>query len=88
MWGKEYRGYVMYTSDEAWPRLSEGETRSEYIRYFSFFPYINKPEALSDFSQMGEMAILYHIFSPIGCLFIMLLVTGTLRRKKSEGEKA
>jgi hypothetical protein len=29
--GKEYRGYVMYSSDEAWPRLEEGETRSERI---------------------------------------------------------
>lgn len=80
--GKEYRGYVIYTSDEAWPRLSAGETRSERISYFSFFPYINKPSALCEFDEMGEVAIIYHILSPIGCLLLLLLVTGTLKRKK------
>ena len=35
---KEYRGYVIYSSDEAWPSLDEGETRSERIRYLSFLP--------------------------------------------------
>jgi len=44
--GKEYRGYVMYQSDEAWPSLSEGETRSESIRYLALFPYVNKPAML------------------------------------------
>lgn len=29
---KEYHGYVIYGSDEAWPSLDEGETRSERIR--------------------------------------------------------
>ena len=80
--GKEYRGYIMYASDEAWPRLQEGETRSERISYFSFFPYINKPSELADLSQMGEVALIYHILAPIGCLFLLLLVTGTLKRKK------
>ncbi len=86
--GKEYRGYVMYASDEAWPRLQEGETRSERISYFSFFPYINKPSELTDFSQMGEVAIIYHIVSPIGCIFLLLLVTGTLKRKKKRKNSA
>ena len=80
--GKEYRGYVIYASDESWPRLKDGETRSERISYFSFFPYINKPSALADFRQMGEVALIYHILSPIGCAFLLLLVTGTLKRKK------
>lgn len=80
--GKKYRGYVMYHSDEAWPRLKEGETRSERISCFSFFPYVNKPSALGDLSQMGEVAIIYHILSPIGCLFLLLLVTGVLKRKR------
>lgn len=71
--GKEYRGYVIYASDEAWPRLENGETRSETIRYLSCFPYINKPSALASFSQMGEGAIIYHIFSPIGCLLLLWL---------------
>lgn len=79
--GKDYRGYVIYASDEAWPRLSGGETRSERISYFSFCPYINKPSALADFSQMGEVAIIYHFLSPIGYLFLLLLVTGTFKRK-------
>ena len=72
----------IYRSDEQWPGLSEGETRSERISYFSFFPYINKPAALADFSLMGEAAIIYHILSPVGCLLLLLLVTGTLKRKK------
>lgn len=80
--GKAYRGYVIYRSDEQWPGLSEGETRSERISYFSFFPYINKPAALADFSLMGEAAIIYHILAPVGCFLLLLLVTGTLKRGK------
>ena len=26
--GKEYRGYVMYQSDESWPRLKDGEAKT------------------------------------------------------------
>src|SRR5574344_377496 len=55
--GKEYRGYVIYQSDEAWPRLEEGETRSERIRYLAFFPYVSEPAMLCDFAEMGEAAI-------------------------------
>src|SRR5690554_6555224 len=64
--GKEYHGYVMYQSDEAWPSLTDGETRSERIRYLGLFPYINKPAMLCEFSEMGEVAIIYHILAPIG----------------------
>ena len=35
--GKEYRGYVIYGSDEAWPSLDEGETRDQRIRYLGFY---------------------------------------------------
>ncbi|NLA85976.1 MAG: zinc ribbon domain-containing protein [Clostridiales bacterium] len=80
--GKEYRGYVMYSSDEAWPSLAEGETRDQRIRYLDIFPYINKPSALCEFDEMGEAAIIYHIFSPFACVFLLLLVTGTFKRKK------
>lgn len=80
--GKEYRGYVIYSSDEAWPRLEEGETRSESISYFSFFPYINKPSMLTDFDKMETAGMLYHLFAPVGCLFLLLLVTGSLKKKK------
>jgi hypothetical protein len=85
--GKEYRGYVIYASDEAWPRLEEGETRSERISYFSFFPYINKPSMLTDFDQMGAAGLLYHLFAPIGCLFLFLLVNGSLKKKKKAAKK-
>src|SRR5690554_5072244 len=49
--GKEYRGYVIYSSDEAWPSLDEGETRSEHIRYLDVFPYVNKPAMLCEFGE-------------------------------------
>lgn len=82
--GKEYRGYVMYQSDEAWPSLTEGETRSERIRYLGLFPYVNKPAALCEFSEMGEVAIIYHIFAPIGYLLLLLLVIRTARGRKKK----
>ena len=88
--GKEYRGYVIYSSDEAWPSLTEGETRSERIRYLDLFPYINKPAMLADFDEIGEGAIIYHIFAPIGCLLLLLLVIRTARggkKKKTAARK-
>jgi ribosomal protein L40E len=87
--GKEYRGYVIYSSDEAWPGLDEGETRSEHIRYLNVFPYVNKPAALCEFSEMGDVAIIYHILAPIGCLLLLLLVIRTARggKKKKRAER-
>lgn len=88
--GKEYRGYVIYSSDEAWPSLDEGETRSERIRYLDLFPYVNKPAMLSEFDEMGEFAIIYHILAPIGHLLLLLLVIRTARagkKKKKEARK-
>ena len=82
--GKEYRGYVMYSSDETWPSLDEGETRSERIRYLDIFPYINKPSALCEFDEMGEAAIIYHILAPIGYLLLLLLVIRTARGGKKK----
>jgi len=79
--GKEYQGYVIFASDEQWPRLSDGETRSERISYLSVFPYINKPSALCEFDEMGEAAIIYHILAPIGCLFLLVLVIRTFAGK-------
>ncbi|MGI6373695.1 MAG: zinc ribbon domain-containing protein [Caldicoprobacterales bacterium] len=86
--GKEYRGYVMYGSDEAWPSLGEGETRSERIRYLELFPYVNKPAMLCDFDEMGEGAIIYHILAPIGCLLLLLLVIRTARGGKKKKRAA
>lgn len=82
--GKEYRGYVIYSSDEAWPSLDEGETRSERIRYLDVLPYVNKPAMLCEFSEMGEVAIFYHILAPIGYLLLLLLVIRTARRGKKK----
>ena len=82
--GKEYRGYVIYQSDEAWPSLSEGETRSEPIRYLDPFPYVNKPAMLCEFSEMGEVAIIYHILAPIGYLLLLLLVIRTARGREKK----
>ncbi len=86
--GKEYRGYVMYQSDEAWPSLTEGETRSERIRYLGLFPYVNKPATLCEFDEMGEAAIIYHILAPIGYLLLLLLVIHTARRGKKKKKVA
>jgi len=80
--GKEYRGYVMYQSDEAWPSLTEDETRSERIRYLGIFPYVNKPAVLCEFDEMGEAAIIYHILAPIGYLLLLILVIRTARGGK------
>ncbi|NLK40081.1 MAG: hypothetical protein GX303_07595 [Clostridiales bacterium] len=85
--GKEYKGYVIYFSDEAWPRLEEGETRSERILYLPFLPYINKPSLLADFDELGVPGILYHMFIPVGCTFLFLLVTGRLNRLKLKIKK-
>lgn len=85
---KEYRGYVAYASGEAWPNLEEGETRAESIRYLEIFPYINKPAALSDFKRMGEAGILYHIFIPFGCFFLLRLVICANRGAKKKQKKA
>ena len=82
--GKEYRGYVIYGSDEAWPSLDDGETRSERIRYLEVFPYVNKPAMLCEFDEMGEAGIIYHIFAPIGCLLLLLLVIRTARGGKKK----
>src|SRR5690554_1810801 len=82
--GKEYRGYVIYSSDEAWPSLDKDETRSERIRYLDICPHVNKPAMLCEFSEMGEVAIIYHILAPIGYLLLMLLVIRTARRGKKK----
>ena len=74
----------MYNSDEAWPSLRDDETRSERIRYLPFFPYINKPAMLSDFDEMGEVAVIYHIIAPIACLLLLLLIIRTSRGRKKK----
>lgn len=89
--GKEYRGYVMYQSEEAWPSLDEGKTRPERISYLALFPYVNKPSALADFGEMGDWAIVYHILSPIGYLLLLLLVirtAGGRKKKKTAARKS
>lgn len=85
--GKQYRGYVIYASDEVWPRLPKGGTRAERILYLPFFPYINKPSALSDFDEMGALAIIYHTFAPLAYLLLLLLVSGTVKRQKKTNRR-
>ncbi|WP_227870747.1 zinc ribbon domain-containing protein [Orrella marina] len=85
--GKGYRGYVIYLSDESWPRLSAGETRTERISYLPVFPYINKPGALVEFSKMGELAIAYHFLAPFGYLFLLLLVSRTVIRQRKKSQR-
>ncbi|NLD44202.1 MAG: zinc ribbon domain-containing protein [Chloroflexi bacterium] len=84
---REYRGYVVYRSDEAWPCLDKGEVRSESISYLSFFPYVNKPSMLTDFDRMGVAGLLYHLLTPPACVLLLLLVTGQLGRKKRPAKK-
>lgn len=85
--GKEYNGYVIYMSDEAWPRLREGEVRTESIRYLSVLPYVNKPEHLVDWHQLGEAGLLFHIFAILGCVFLFLLVSGRLGKRRKRTKK-
>lgn len=85
--GKEYKGYVIYNSDEAWPRLREGEVRTENIRYLSVLPYVNKPEHLVDWRQLGEAGLLFHIFAIPGCVFLFLLVSGRLGKRRKRTKK-
>ena len=55
--GKGYRGYVIYNSDEAWPRLENGETlRAESIRYLPSFHTSTSPlpwPALAGWERWG-----------------------------------
>ncbi|MGI6128998.1 MAG: double zinc ribbon domain-containing protein [bacterium] len=85
--GKEYKGYVIYKSDEAWPRLRDDEVRTESIRYLSVLPYVNKPEHLVDWRQLGEAGLLFHIFTISGCVFLFLLVSGRLGKRRKRTKK-
>ena len=85
--GRTYRGYVTYLSDEAWPRLEEGETRSELIRYFAFLPYLNKPAELTDFDQMGAFGLIYHISAPVLAFMLLLVVNGWLTLGKQKRQR-
>ena len=82
--GKSYRGYVIYLSDESWPRLSKGETRAERISYLAIFPYINKPSDLVEFDELGALAIAHHSLAPFGYLFLLFLVAGTVKNQKKK----
>lgn len=87
--GKEFKGHVIYGSDEAWPRLKEGETRAERITYLSLFPSINKPAHLVDWHFLGVGGLFFHILSIPGSLFLLLLASGRLgtRGRKMEATR-
>lgn len=84
---KEYKGYVAYRSDEAWPQLKEGEVRREIVSYLPVFPYINKPESLVNFDELGFGGIIHHIIRIGGCVFLFFLVNGNLHKKKKSRKK-
>ena len=85
--GKEYKGYVIYKSDEAWPNLSEGEVRRESISYLEPLPYINKPAMLVDIDEIGPVGFIYHIMVIPGCILLLLLVNGRLGKRKKRVKK-
>ncbi|MDD2282062.1 MAG: zinc ribbon domain-containing protein [Eubacteriales bacterium] len=86
--GKEYRGRAMYSSDEAWQSLGEGETRTEAIRYLGILPYISKPAMLTDIDTIGPFGLIHYIIYLPGCIFLFLLVNGWLGKKKKAARKA
>ena len=88
--GQEYKGYVIYKSDECWPDLGEDEVRPELITYLPTLPQINKPTMLVDFGELGPMGLFYHAFALPVCAFLFLLTNGWLprRRKNKLGKKS
>lgn len=82
--GREYKGYVIYRSDEAWPDLRDGEVRRERISYLAVLPYINKPKHLVGFDEIGLWGLLYHVLSIPGCAFLFLLITGRFATQKKQ----
>lgn len=56
----------------------------KHITYLFFFPYINKTSALCEFNEKGKVTIIYHILTPIGYLFLLLLVIHTVIGKKKK----
>ena len=90
--GKEYRGYVIYKSDESWPSLMRAKRASERISYLGlYFPGVNKPAVLCEFQRDGRGGdYLHHILPPSVPLLSLLLVIRTSRRgkkKKTGGEE-
>jgi len=77
--GKEYRGHSTYKSDEAWPRLREGEVRTELIRYLGPFPRINKPANLVDFDNLGVAGVFYYLVMIVGSVFFLVFVLPRIR---------
>ncbi len=72
--GKEYKGHVIYGSDEAWPRLRDGEIRTERITYLAVLPGMNKLTHLVDFRVLGVGGLFFHILGIAGSLFLFRLV--------------
>ena len=85
--GKTYRGFAMYSSDEAWPRLQEGEVRTERIRYLPSLPVVNKPARLTDLDRIGSWGILYHLLAIPGYVLLGLLAAGLIGKKKAKSKQ-
>ena len=82
----EYRGYVIYGSDEAWPRLGEGEVRRKY-QLSDTLPNINKPTMLVDIDEIGPVGLFYHILVIPAVLFCCCWLTDNLANGKAGKEK-
>lgn len=85
--GREYKGYVIYSSDEAWPDLGENEVRRESISYLAFLPYVNKPTMLVDLDEIGPIGLLYHVSVIPGCTLLFLLANGYFGKRKKRVKK-
>ncbi len=86
--GTTYRGRVTYLSDEAWPDLKKGETRSERICYLPICPYVNSTASLADFSNMTHGQILYSILLPMGCFGLFMLIRAFKKQAKKQDRQA
>ena len=79
--GREYKGHSTYTSDEAWPKLKEGEMRTELISYLGFFPRVNKPAHLVDFEELGVAGVFFYLVTILGSVVLFSLLKRETRRK-------
>ncbi|MGI6566179.1 MAG: hypothetical protein GX341_07090 [Firmicutes bacterium] len=80
--GIEYKGHSTYRSDEAWPNLKEGERRMELISYLPFFPRVNKPTHLVDFSELGVAGVFHYSVAILGAVGLFWLLRREIWRKK------
>ena len=79
--GREYEGHSTYKSDEAWPKLREGERRTELISYLGFFPRVNKPTHLVDFEELGVAGVAFYVITILGSVVLFALLKRETKRR-------